>query len=181
MQGHLGKPLNKIGLEQSKKLGLRLKDTKIDVAYISDLSRAVETAAEVLAYHPSLKPIYSQEIRERSYGIYEAKHRDIYLAAAKKANVSYNQFKPEGGESVVEARKRSLHFFHKICEKHHHETVLVVSHGGFIRAFVSAILNEPLETGKYCNYRQLNTAVSIIDVNYNNCVVDIFNSVDHLG
>ena len=35
--------LTKVGIEQARKLALRLKDEKIDAAYVSDLDRAKDT------------------------------------------------------------------------------------------------------------------------------------------
>jgi len=180
MQGHIEKPLNEEGLQQASKLALRLKEEKIDVAYVSDLSRAVQTAQAVLNFHPNISVIYTPEIRERNYGIYEGKHRDIYLAANQKENVPYYKFKPEGGESVLEAKERALLFYAKIYQKHQRETVLMVSHGGFIRAFIAAVLKESLGNGQYCRHRQLNTAVTILNVDYGKVVVDTFNCVKHL-
>ena len=180
MQGNIEKPLNKEGFEQASKVALRLKNEKISTVYSSNLSRAVETTKEILTYHPTLSAIYTPDIIERSYGIYDGKHRDIYLAAYKKEKVPYYKFKPAGGESVLEARDRALRFHSKIYQKHQQETVLMVSHGGFIRAFITGVLKESLENGKYSRHRQLNTAVTILNVNPGKVVVDTFNCVKHL-
>lgn len=51
IQGHsLGK-LSKKGIEQSKKLALRLKGEKIDMIFSSDLERAKDTIKEVARFH----------------------------------------------------------------------------------------------------------------------------------
>ena len=149
---------------------------KIDFVYSSDLIRAISTAEEILHFHPSLNLVLTEEIRERCYGIYDGKHRDIYTTAARKEKVSYHAFKPEGGESIIEAKERARKFYSKLKEKHSSDTVLLVTHGGFIRALMAAILNESLKNGKYCNVRQLNTAVTI----FNNGKLEIFNSTKHL-
>ncbi len=44
IQGQGTGRLNEIGIEQAKRIGFRLKDEKIDVAYISYLERTKQTA-----------------------------------------------------------------------------------------------------------------------------------------
>ena len=48
LQGHLPGKLTELGIEQSKKLALRLKNEKIDAIYSSDLARASNTAKEII-------------------------------------------------------------------------------------------------------------------------------------
>lgn len=180
MQGHRGKPLNSTGREQARKLALRFKSEAIDVLYSSDLERAQETAREILSAHPNTASFYARELRERSYGIYDGKHQDFYLSAWKKTALPYFEFKPKGGESIVESRERALKFYHQLQKKHQDDTVLIVSHGSFIRALLAAILNESFASAKYSNFRQHNSAVTILAIDKEDVVVETFNCVKHL-
>jgi len=61
--------LTDLGIQQAKNLGEMLKDKKIDVAYVSTLSRAIDTLSEVLKFHPECKKIITDDrMIERSYG-----------------------------------------------------------------------------------------------------------------
>lgn len=54
IQGYLPGHLSKTGIEQAKKVVLRLKDEKIDFIYSSDLDRAANTAKEIAKFHPDV-------------------------------------------------------------------------------------------------------------------------------
>jgi len=64
MQGHLPGHLSKQGVEQAKKLALRLKHNEIDAIYSSDLKRAADTAKEIARYHKKIPINFVQELRE---------------------------------------------------------------------------------------------------------------------
>ena len=65
MQGQLiGGRLSDLGKKQAERLAELIKSEKVDAAYCSDLSRAVETARIVLTYHKDLRPIFTSDLRE---------------------------------------------------------------------------------------------------------------------
>lgn len=67
--GWLDAKLTPLGVEQAKALGQMLKDKKINVAYTSRLSRAIDTLNEVLKFHPECQNIITDDrMIERSYG-----------------------------------------------------------------------------------------------------------------
>ena len=53
--GWMDAKLTELGVEQAKNLGEMLSDKKIDIAYVSRLSRAKDTLIEVLKFHPECK------------------------------------------------------------------------------------------------------------------------------
>ncbi len=65
--GYTDVPLNDTGRSQAKVAGEKLKHEKIDQAYCSDLSRAVDTANAIMFYH-DLTTKYDAEIREMNFG-----------------------------------------------------------------------------------------------------------------
>lgn len=183
MQGLQEKSLNGEGQAQAKKVAQRLQHEKIDLVYSSDLPRALETAQEIVAYHPQLKLIYNTLVRERDYGIYDGKHRDVYLAAWKKTNKPYIEFKPDGGESILELRHRAVRFYEQLKQLHQQETILIVSHGSFIRTFIAALLNEAsnYSDSEYFKSGPHNTGVNIINVGKDGrCTAEVLNCIKHL-
>lgn len=63
-QGHLPGKLSPLGIEQAKKLALRLKDENIDFIYSSDLIRSSDTAKEIAKFYPNTPIKFVKELRE---------------------------------------------------------------------------------------------------------------------
>lgn len=177
MQGHTHGKLTQAGIEQAKKVALRLKNEKIDKIYSSDLQRCVDTTKEIIKYHPETKIEYTPELREQKKGIYEGKTVSEMDEDARKAGIHPYEFKPEGGESWPEMTQRMTKFIHKIT--HEHKTALIISHGGAIRSFLIKLLNVPEE--KWNEYKHGNTAVTILEINKNNQKIHTLNCQKHLS
>ena len=76
------------GHKDAKKVALKLKNKKIDVAYHTHLSRSKDTLKEVLKYHPECKQVIEDDRHiERSYGIYQGKHHNSIIT--KEGQDSY--------------------------------------------------------------------------------------------
>lgn len=145
-QGHTDIPLNEKGVAQAEKLGDYMRDVPIDVVYASDLSRALQTA-EIVARHHGLKVQTAEDLRERSYGEWEGLTRE-------EIDERYpDQFKArrEGGifgiESFIALRQRVVNLLTELARKHTGQTILAVSHGGSINAFLHWVTEGKLGTG----------------------------------
>lgn len=160
LQGHAHGKLSVVGIEQTKKLALRLKNKKIDFIISSDLGRAVDTVAEIKKYH-HIPVLYSREIRERGQGIFEGKKIDKYLTDCKASGKSRIEYKALGGESYLEMRERAKKFLKYILRMYKEKTILVCSHGGFNLVLLSLIMGKTLEDILE-NLKQNNTCVNTI-------------------
>src|SRR3989338_810198 len=113
--------LTPLGIEQAKRLALKLKKKKIDIAYQTNLSRSKDTLKEVLKYHPECKRVITDDrIIERSYGRLQGK--------------SHQEFVKIAGE---EDYKTMLHW-HKIdllTGKEKKVNVAISAHGNSMRPF----------------------------------------------
>jgi broad specificity phosphatase PhoE len=178
-QGHMPGKLTKQGIEQAKKLALRLKDEKIDKIFVSDLKRCVDTAAEIIKFHPKAEVIYEPAVREQNLGIYEGKPHGSMRKAAEAAGVHPYEFKPEGGESFPELRKRIRTFIDALIKKEHNKTVLIVSHGGPIRQFLIDYLKAPHD--KWDDYSHANCAVTILEIDEKGHEIHALRCVKHLA
>ncbi len=69
-QGQIDVPLNGNGLEQARRLGVRLAAEPHDLLFSSDLSRARQTAAPVAAAW-GLEPVLVPGLREQKFGEWE--------------------------------------------------------------------------------------------------------------
>lgn len=168
---------------QAKKLAKRLKSEKIDIAYVSDLERADHTAKEILKYHKHIKPIYAKELREQSYGIFEGGSSNKLVKARDIAKKQFHQFKPKGGESIIEVQKRIKKFYYELINKHKDETILLVTHGNVIASLLLHLFEKPLSNlEEFKAHHPENAALTILGIDKNKKhKIHLLNDISHLG
>lgn len=174
--------LSEGGVQQAKKLGLHLKKEKIDVAYVSDQKRAVQTLEHILEHHLSVKAVKDKDLRERSYGEFEGMLSKEAWETMEKSPLAFELVKPKGGESTTEVHKRVGKFFNSLLDKHKDETVLIVSHGRAIALLLLHILDKPIYKENQEAHRPGNTGVAILEIVEGKPVrVHKLNSLEHLN
>ena len=174
--------LNEEGIRQAKKLARHLEKEKIDVAYVSDKARAVQTLEHILQFHPSIKFVKNEKLRERHYGEFEGQPSDAAKLAAEKSGVAFELFKPKGGESHAEVQLRISEFFNGLLKKHKNDTILIVSHGRAISLLLLGILNKPIHKENQESHRPENTGFTILEI-FDDKPVKLhkLNSLEHLN
>jgi broad specificity phosphatase PhoE len=135
-QGHSDVPLNERGREQARELADKLSGIRFSAVYASDLSRAAETA-RIVADRLSLPVQTDAALREIDVGSWEG----FTLAEIKAQSPdAVNRWDEQGehgwesGESHTAMMARVRDAIRSIAARHEGEEVLVVSHGGPIRA-----------------------------------------------
>lgn len=133
MQGLTDEPLNETGKSQARKAGERIGDVKFDAVYASPLDRAIETASLIAKVDRS-EIIVDPRIIEVDFGKYEARSyfkmgipMTLYWALPEVFPA------PKSVEKIATMVDRSSAFLKELEEKEY-ENVLVVCHGGIIRA-----------------------------------------------
>jgi probable phosphoglycerate mutase len=141
-QGHADAPLNERGREQAQALADELAGDEIAAIYTSDLSRARETAAIVAAQLGLDAPIeVDARLREVDIGGWsglttaEIETRFPEDVARWQAGDPAHTF--DGGESYALMGRRVVEAVDEIAARHPGEQVLVVLHGGPIRALLA--------------------------------------------
>ena len=138
-QGQADVPLDTLGRDQAHDLAHRLAHERLDAVYSSDLSRARETAEAVAAPH-GLAVRSLPELREIDVGSWsglttdEIQRRD----PAARERVAERGYGWEGGETPEEMQERAVAAVRRIAGDHPGARVLVVGHGGVIRAIQAA-------------------------------------------
>ncbi len=141
--------ITETGVEQAKGLGDKLRDLRLDFAYISEQVRTKETLEAFLKGSAQTDVHFeaTKAINERDYGIYTGmKKHDIEGIIGKEA---YDDLRRswdgpvEGGESLKDVYERTIPFYLRIIlpRLRHGQNILVVAHGNSIRALMKYIEN----------------------------------------
>ncbi len=138
IQGHSDSPLTEKGEEQAKALTKKFKDIKFDYIFSSDLGRAMKTA-EIINEEHKLTIKATQLLRERTYGEIEGtpsiNFREWDELIKDLSEEEHYKFKYKGDtESDEEIYMRFMTFIREMAIVDPGKTLLVVSHGGFLRA-----------------------------------------------
>lgn len=178
--GHGPGKLTDLGIEQAKKAGLRLKDEKIDMIYVSDLERTCVTAEQILQHHRGVPVIYTKELRERHFGVWEGKPLDQFKKYVNGRYINTYEQQIEGGESRTQLTRRMIAFCNTLLEKHKHQTILLVTHGGPMTLFYLHLFEKSIE--EYEQYHPKNAAITILEISDDKKhTVHVLNCVKHLN
>ncbi len=181
IQGAQDIPLNKRGVSQAHKLADRLAGEQLAGIYTSNLQRAVKTA-EIITNKHNLAVKQKPNLQEINFGIWEGKS---FAEIEEEAPDWIEKWKsrpdlngPPQGENLTQLRNRAATVLEEIIDTHQGEKVLVVSHGGVIRALVSHYLGMPLADS--WQLMQGNTAVNKLNFYEEVVMLEQFNSLCHL-
>lgn len=145
IQGHKDSPLTPEGTRQVHATAQILKDVHFDAIFSSDSSRAKETA-KIIRLNRELAIKTSQLLRERKFGPFEGKPSAEFHEAAerlleeKERLTEQKQWEFSFGkdmESDKELANRFIVQLREIAASYPDKTVLVVTHGGCIRMFLT--------------------------------------------
>ena len=159
----------------------RLAGFSIDFAYSSDLRRSADTAREILGQR-TVPLQTTPQLREYHKGVFEGltveetrqRYPDLYAASLVKDL----DFAPPGGETTRQTSARIASFVADVRHRHADDNVLIVGHGGALRAVFVALMELPLAA----NWRFFlaNCGLSVVDIYPDNCVLRLYNDTSHL-
>jgi len=181
IQGHTDIGLSEKGADQARSLGRRLVNLGIDAAYSSDLKRTSQTAKLALGDR-NLVLNETPELREYHKGIFEGmtlgEIQAQYPAEYPKYLEKDLSYAPKGGETTRDVSTRMASIIGEIKAKHLDETVLVVSHGGVLRAAMVFLLGMRLESN--WSFVFGNCGLTIVETFADNTVLRLFNDTSHM-
>jgi len=140
--GHNDIALSLHGKEQAKELAKKLQDRSFDAIYSSDLLRAKQTLE---AFEYKIAPIYSTQLREKSWGKHEGKSFQEIEAEGIKYKNFQQWINALDGEDIALFKKRIKDYFNKIITKNNASHILVITHSGVIKTLLSLHKNCSLE------------------------------------
>jgi broad specificity phosphatase PhoE len=146
-QGHADRPLNERGREQARALAERLDETPLAAVYSSDLRRARDTA-QVVAAAQGLEVRTMRELREVDVGSWSGLSRAEAEQRYPEGFQRWHDGLPgwDDGETYEAMSERVVGAIYRIAADHPDRPVLVVAHGGPIRAIHAAALGFDVHT-----------------------------------
>ncbi len=146
-QGWADPPLNETGHAQAKALANQLRATDFDAVYSSDLQRAFQTA-EIVAEPHGARVVADAGLREIDVGSWSG------LTHAELQARFPNGDRPDG-ETRDEHAARVLAAVERIARAHPGERILLVTHGGTMRALRGHVSDEAFHPIANCAVLEL--------------------------
>ncbi|HSE80061.1 MAG TPA: histidine phosphatase family protein [Gaiellaceae bacterium] len=140
-QGHADRPLTERGRRQAAELADRLADVVLAALYSSDLERARATA-RIVAEARRMDVVVLPELREIDVGSWSGLTR---AEAEERFPAAYRRWADgaqgwDDGETYEQMTERVVRAILNIAQAHPGDSVLVVAHGGPIRALHATAL-----------------------------------------
>lgn len=173
-QGHADRPLTELGRRQAALLAEELAAVQLEAVYASDLRRAWETA-EIAVAGRGLDVVRLRELREVDVGSWSGLSR---AEAAKRFPEAFERWRSGGhgwedGEPYDDMAARVVAAVRRIAEVHPCGRVLVVSHGGPIRAIKAHALGMTLGDHRLRAPVEANAVLTSIAVR--DCAITLLN------
>lgn len=164
-QGHADRPLTDRGREQAQALAARLAGVELDAIYASDLRRAWETA-EAVAVPRGLEVVRRPELREVDVGSWSGFTRDECADRFPDAFLRWQEGGSgwDDGESYEDMGVRIVTAVQRLAAEHPGGSILVVSHGGPIRAIHAHALGVDIATHRRTGPVEPNARLSSVSV-----------------
>lgn len=137
VQGQLDGTLSPLGKKQAKKVAVTLKDYNFDHIYGSDLGRCRQTTNEIIKFHPDTPVTYTSHIREMHFGDFQG--LPSLEQKWDELEGSFETRRAPNGENGIELQKRVIDFVNTLLKKHPHESILIITHGGVMKALKANI------------------------------------------
>ena len=166
-QGQIDIPLNENGKAQANAASEFLKNTIIQKAFSSSLSRPKETAQIILKEHSGIELSLKDNLKEIGHGKWEGKLESEINSdwpdLLKTWKTSPEKVQMPGGENIIEVSTRSISGWKEICkELKDSETALVVAHDAVNKTILCHLLG--LLPSKIWMIKQGNGGITVVDL-----------------
>jgi len=180
-QGQLDSPLTALGQAQAEAVALRLRQTHFDHLYSSDLGRTYETARSVakLTNHMIMKDTRLREKRGGiTQGMTSSEIRSQYPGLREKILKGGPDYAAPEAESLNQVIARGVEILDYYRQNYLGQTIVAITHGGFLSALIRHILCIPLENPR--RFHIYNTSLNILSYRNDAWGVECMGDVSHL-
>lgn len=140
--------LNKIGIEQAKRLGPFFKNKRIDIVYCSTNMRAKQTYKHIKPFLNDVPLIFTKKLRQ--HGV------------PAEVGTGYKFLEAGEKETEPELEKRTRNFFEFLKRHYKKEHVLVLSHKEVLKSLILKVMSLPSPEKKY--FRLHSAGVSVFEI-----------------
>lgn len=141
--GHIDVDITETGVRQMERLAGLLEEKRIAAVYSSDLIRSVK-GARIIGGRVGRDPVSIRELRERSVGAWEGltanEIKERFPEAYRAWRADLLNYRPPGGECLLDVRDRILPVFRRLVALHPEEEIAVLLHGGVNRVILADAL-----------------------------------------
>lgn len=123
-------PLTEIGREQAREAAGRIASLFAPALVITSPFARARHTAEIIAVELELSVEIEQELRERDVGEIAGEPYDAVLRHPAYDPAQYWLWRPPGGESLEEVRRRAAPVLDRLARRHSAKELVIVSHGG---------------------------------------------------
>lgn len=148
LQGASDGALTPQGIAEAERLGLHLRNSSIDHVISSDLVRAYDTA-QAIARHHNLEVEKTTLVREWDCGVWDGRTAEEFLDMLDRTGMPVSAFSPEGGETLEQVKGRAEAFLSKLMAQNSAKTVVVCSHGDFMRMLLVCLLGIEIDQANH--------------------------------
>lgn len=141
IQGQTESSLTPMGQEQARQVAKELQNVAFDRAYSSSSRRARDTARYILEHHEGVDLELRDELREIYLASWEGQlHADVKQTHPNLHHLYWNdpsRFELDGAETFFDLQHRARTVVDEIARENEGKTLLIVSHGAFIKALLT--------------------------------------------
>lgn len=147
--GTTDSPLCLEGYEQVKDLTERIKDIPFFKIYSSPLTRAQETVKQI-AFFQNKDILLENDLREMNFGVFEGLTTEQVKEQYPNINMVKDEYlfskKIPNQETFEEVQERVVALITALAQENDGKRILISSHYVALKAFLSYVLNIPLES-----------------------------------
>ena len=194
--------LTEKGKQQAFETGIALSKIDFDAIYVSPLQRTQQSAREILQvnqYNKKLKLLLNSNLKEVYLPGWQGLHykyvREEFADKYRIWEENPHEFTIENVESrgqtliktktkpVLQLYEKARQFWQEILPLHQGKTILVVSHGGTIRALIGTATG--IQPQNYHAIQQSNSGINLLNFDSNSskpfAKIEAINQTQHLG
>ncbi len=181
VQGHSESTLSRLGHKQARRVGERIEYVDFVAAYSSPSRRTLQTARIALGDRVEVEP--REGLREINLGNWEGLTattlrrrypREVHLWFHRPTAVRI-----EGAETVGQFRRRVVREMNRIRDAHPSGEIAVVTHGGVICVYLTAVLGMKIDD--LWQFKIRNGSVTRILFPQGRARIDLLGDIHHLN
>ena len=181
-QGQEDTPLSPRGLAQGRAAAEALKDTPIDAAVSSPLSRALTTCRFIADLH-GFSVETDARLTEISHGTWEGRYADDIEANYPEGfhlwHTQPDLVQMPEGENLEDVRSRARAALEEIATRHEGKTVLIAAHDAVNKVLLCDVLGLALKS--FWQMKQDNACINVLEKENGRWRLVLLNHTAHLG